>query len=382
MNVRDNLGLVLTGGGARGAYQAGVLLGIAEITGSHRLPFSILAGTSAGSINAAFLASHADDFQGATRALCDLWSTLSAGDVFRTDIASLSAKGAHWLRDLALGGWIGGGHAESLLDTTPLRRLLERNFDPLAVAKAIGQGQLRALAITATNYHTGVAVTFIQGAEDVAGWTRTSRLGVRATIGVDHVLASSAIPVFFPSVAIGGAHYADGGIRMGTPFSPVIHLGADRILAVGIRSRAHEPDPLDLHHEKSPLAAPTHADVGGTLLNAVFLDAVDSDFERLERINRTIAILAPELRATQTLRPIGATLLLPSEDLGRVAAKVHSHLPVLLKHLLAGLGVDARSGWDLLSYLAFDSAYTARLVAMGYEDALRQNATIRSFFAG
>lgn len=374
-------GLVLTGGGARGAYQAGALLGIAEITGAHELPFSVVTGTSAGSINAAFLMARADDFQGATRALCDLWATLKASDVFRTDVATLSSIGARWLTDLALGGFIGSGRAKSLLDTSPLRTLLEENVDSTALAHVL-DGGARTLALTATNYHSGIAITFYQGARDLAGWTRTGRMGARASLGVQHVLASSAIPVFFPPVEIDGAFYADGCIRLGTPFSPAIHLGADRALAIGTRHRSREADPFDLRHGDSPLRSPSHADVGGTLLNAVFLDAIDGDFERVDRINRTLALIPPDARSRHELRLFPATLLLPSTDLGAVAAKAEAHLPLMLRHLMKGLGVGDGTGWDLLSYLAFDEAFTSRLVGIGFEDAKRSSAAIENFFSG
>ncbi|MFO0673641.1 MAG: patatin-like phospholipase family protein [Polyangiaceae bacterium] len=373
--------LVLTGGGARCAYQAGALLGIAEITGARTLPFPILAGTSGGSINAAFLASRADDFQGAARGLCDLWTTIRASDVFRTDVSALTKTGVGWLSDLALGGFIGSGHAQSLLDTAPLRAFLARHLDTERLARGVARGDVRALAVTATDYHTGTAVTFFDGDASLVGWTRTNRLAVRARVTVDHIMASSAIPVFFPPVVLDGAFFADGCIRMGTPFSPAIRLGADRVLAIGIVRRSHTPDPFDLRHGEAPLAPPTHADVAGTLLGALFLDALEADFERLERINRTLALIAPTLRDAQALRRVPATMLLPREDIGALAARTEKDLPLMLRHLLEGLGVGTESGAALLSYLAFDAPYTTRLVDAGYEDARAAEDTIRAFFA-
>ncbi|MGZ3449129.1 MAG: patatin-like phospholipase family protein, partial [Polyangiales bacterium] len=218
--MHDLAGLVLTGGGARGAYQAGALLALSEITGAHELPFPVLTGSSAGSINATFLASRADDFQRAARELADLWTTIEPAKVYRTGVGTLAKTAAEWLADLGLGAWIGTGRSKALLDTTPLHQLIESNFDTAALAHHIARGRVRAIGVTATDYKNGLGITFFQGSPDIQPWTRVTRVGVREDISPTHVLASSAIPLFFPAVELAGQWFADGSIRLSTPLSP------------------------------------------------------------------------------------------------------------------------------------------------------------------
>ncbi len=376
---RQDFGLVLTGGGARGAYQAGALLALAELAPGRTLPFAVLAGSSAGSINAAYLASRADAFPDATRELADLWASLEPHDVFRTDTPTLAKTAADWLTDLGLGGFIGTGRGKSLLDTTPLRALLTARFDPAALTHHIATERVRALGLTATNYESGLAMTFFQGAREIEPWSRVTRVGERAEIRVDHVLASTAIPFFFPAVQIGRAWYADGSIRLATPLSPAIHLGANRIVAVAVRDASQEKSPA----LAPPPAYPTTADAAGVVLDSLFLDALESDVERAERINRTVGFLAPEVLAQHVtpLRHIDVLVLRPSRDLGTLVLKTLDRFPAVVRHLFRGLGASEETGWDLLSYLAFHGAYTTRLLELGYEDTLARADEIRAFLA-
>jgi len=373
-------GLVLTGGGARGAYQAGAVLAISEIVPGHALPFPILAGSSAGSINVAYLGSRADDFPQAARDLADLWTSLEPSKVFKTDAVTLAKTGVGWIEDLGFGGWIGTGRGKSLLDTAPLRELLHAQFDAAALAHHVRAGRVRGAGITATNYESGLAVTFFEGDASIAPWNRVTRVGLRAAIDFRHVLASSAIPVFFPAVEIDGDWYADGSVRLSTPLSPAIHMGAERIVAIAVR---HEAERAAGSAPREPVGYPTLADTGGVLLNALLLDALESDVERTRRINLTLSLLAPEVRASQRtqLRNVDVLALRPSVDLGSLVMKTLERFPLVVRHLFRGLGASDVAGWDLLSYLAFDVAYTTRLLELGYEDTMVRADEIRAFLA-
>lgn len=372
------LGLVLTGGGARGAYQAGALLALSEIVASRRLPFRLLSGSSAGSLNATYLASRADDFRAAARDLADLWGSLSPERIFRTDSFLLARKAAGWLADLGLGAWIGTGRGRALLDTTPLRALVGERFDPAALRRQFACGNVRAVAVTATNYQSGLATTFVDGDPAIGPWTRVTRVGVRSPLGVEHVLASSAIPIFFPAVALEGGWYADGSIRLSTPLSPAVHMGAGRVVAIAVRpGSVGEPRET----APAPLAYPTNADTAGLLLNALFLDALESDVERASRINQTLRLVPSELVANYAtpLRHLDVLLLRPSVDPSALVLKALEHFPAAVRHLFRGLGASQSSGWDLLSYLGFEAVYTTRLMHLGYGDTLARADELRAF---
>lgn len=366
--------IVLTGGGARGAYQAGAVLAIAEITRQRVLPFPVLAGSSAGSISAAYLASRADEFPAAARDLADLWTTLSAHDVYRTDSPTIAKTAAVWLADLSLGGWIGPGHGIALLDTSPLRVLLDRHFDARALGHQVAAGRVHGIGITATNYESGNAVTFFEGASSIEPWNRVTRVGTRQRIEVRHVLASAAIPLFFPAVDIDGAWYADGCIRLVTPLSPAIRLGGDRVIAVAVRAAAPAPRPLSSQH-------PSPAATAGMLLDALFLDALEADIERTERINHTLSLVPAALIEGHftALHPVSVLLLRPSVDPAALVLRVIERIPAPVRHLFRGLGASEQAGWDLLSYLAFDGTYTSRLLDLGYEDTIARAEEIERF---
>ncbi len=372
--------LVLSGGGARGAYQVGALRGLQELLGGQRrLPFPILVGASAGSITNAFLGTHAADFPAAVSRLVDFWGSLRPEEVFRTDARTLTRVGLSWAADLSIGSWIGAGHGRSLLVSDPLRDLLEARLDMSALEEAIERGLLRGFALTTTSYRTGLAVTFFDGVASIDPWVRSTRVGVRQNLTIDHVMASSSIPFFFPAVSIDGSYYADGCIRLNSPLSPAIHLGADRILAIGVRyPRAPAPATTLL---PAPYPYPATADTAGLLLNALFLEALESDVERLERINTTVDLIPSAVIAKRAtpLRQIPIFVLQPSRDLGELVMQTLDRLPYLLRHLFRGLGVTGKSGWDLLSYVAFDAEYTARLVSLGYSDVKARAREIAAF---
>lgn len=359
------LGLVLTGGGARGAWQAGALRALAELGAR----FRIVTGTSAGAINAAWFAAHADR-GGAAAELDTLWRGLHPADVYRTDALSLTRIGASWLADLGFGGR-GGGAGRALLDTAPLAELLDRVLPLARVPDHLASGALRGVALSATSYDSGLSVTFFDGPPDVPGWTRRTRSSVHARLGIEHVLASSAIPVFFPAVSVDGAWYGDGCVRLGTPLSPAIHLGAQRIVALGVQSRGATRPGTQPY--------PSKARVAGLLLDALFMDALDADVERLLRINRTVHLLSPEAATQTTLHEIDVLALAPSRDLGELGRDALRQFPALLRHLLSGLGITADEGWELMSYLAFEPAYTEPLAELGYADVYARRADVERF---
>jgi NTE family protein len=374
-------GLVLTGGGARAAYQVGALRAIAELRPGST-PFQVVAGTSAGAINSAAVAIHADDFQLGMSHLISTWRSLSPDQVYRTDIRSVASIGASWIRQLSAGGWLGPANVNALLDTTPLRGLLRRTLAMARIRDHVLAGRLIGAAVTATGYHSGTALTFYDGAPELAPWSRSARIGVRARLGVEHVLASSAIPIFFPPVTLSQGAFGDGCIRLSAPLSPAIHLGAQRILAIGVR---YPRTPAEANAQAEPAAhAPTSiAQIVGVLLNAIFLDSLEADIERLERINATLALLSAEQRGRMThpLRRIPLLVLRPSRDLGSLAVEEYHSLPITVRHLLKGIGATGESGWDLVSYLAFEQTYIERLLELGYRDTCARHADLAAFFA-
>jgi NTE family protein len=367
----------LTGGGARGAYQAGALLALAEILRVRHLPFSVLAGSSAGSINAAFLAARADDFGRATRDLADLWTSLEPQRVFRTDLPALAKTAGEWVIDLGLGGFIGTGRGKSLLDTSPLRELITTRLDTHAIARHVAHGLVQGLGVSATSYQTGFVVTFFQGADTITPWSRISRTAIRADLEAAHILASSAIPFFFPAVEIDGAWYGDGSVRLGTPLSPAIRMGANRIVAIGVRPLVPAPTKEAQGHY------PTAAEAAGVLLNALFVDSLEADVERADRINQTVGLIPEALLAKHAtpLHSISLLVLRPSVDPQSLVLRTLDRFPAALKHLFRGLGSSDDSGWELLSYLGFDGVYTTRLFELGYDDTLARSDEVTAFLA-
>ena len=388
--ARSPIGLVLTGGGARAAYQVGVLKAIAEIRsefGEPRInPFPVITGTSAGAINAAALACGADDFDAAVADLCEVWENFRAEQVYRSDSIGVIRTGARWLTMVSMGWAIARwrkARPRSLLDNSPLETLLTRLVSTERLHRVMAEGHLRALAITASSYGSGLHVTFYDAIGDIVPWTRSQRLAVRAPITVAHLLASSAIPFVFPAVALdidGHREYCgDGSMRQSAPISPAVHLGAERILVVGA-GRMHEPP----GERAGSSEYPNLAQIAGHALSNIFLDALAVDVERLQRINTTLALLPPEARATTSLKPLDVLVIAPSERLDDIAARHLKSLPLPIRALLGALGVsgkgdDAR-GAALASYLLFEAPYTRELIALGVRDTLAQRQAVLAFF--
>ncbi|HTL13363.1 MAG TPA: patatin-like phospholipase family protein, partial [Bdellovibrionota bacterium] len=347
--------LVFSGGGARGAYQAGIALGLAELHPPGRTRFRIMTGASAGAINAAYLAQRADSFRDGARELAEVWTGLSTAKVFRSDAWSLFVQGMRVLRSLLGGGMVAGKRQNHLLDTRPLDALIRNGIDFRRIAGHIDGGQLGALAITTTHYLTGSSVTHFATGDPVREWDKSNHISLRAELSADHVLASAAIPVFFAPIQVGGSYHGDGSVRLASPLRPAIHLGAEKILAVSVRNLP--PGASVRERNLARASTISLAEIAGIMLNAVFLDSMDLDLERMERINRTLSLLSEEQLALQRdpLRPIPVKLLRPSRDLGGMATRHLDRLPRTLRYLLRGLGAKRGRPSDILSYLAFES---------------------------
>jgi NTE family protein len=371
--------ITLTGGGARAAYQVGALRALDEILCTPK-PFSIFTGVSAGAINSTVLAAGADDFGAATAHLEETWRDLVPEQVYRTDPRSLLGIGSRWIVDLSAGAIFGAGHINYLLDTSPLRELLEKRIAFRRMADHFESGALHGVAVSATNYLTGTAVTTFDGSSTIQPWTRSRRIGRREAITVSHVMASAAIPIFFPPVEVDGVFFGDGCVRLSSPLSPSFHLGADRVVVIGIRFPRSSETTDELHRTVRPpnLAL---SDIAGTLLNAVFLDSMESDVERVERINHTLTLLTPDARAQQSLRTVPLLVLRPSCDLGKLAENQYHRFPRSLRYLLKGIGANGDTGWDLLSYLAFEPGYVHTLIDLGYADTLARRKEVEAFFS-
>jgi NTE family protein len=384
-------GLVLTGGGARAAYQVGVLKAIKQIRrecaqANAANPFPVIVGTSAGAINAAALACKADDFDGAIECLCQVWENFTTDQVYRSDSIGVIRTGARWLTMLSIGWVIARFHRarpRSLLDNAPLEGMLSKLIAAERLHQVMRDGHLRALAVTASSYGSGLHVTFYDAVSDIVPWTRSQRIAVRDTIGVPHLLASSAIPFVFPPVplTIGGCveYCGDGSMREAAPISPAVHLGAERILVVGA-GRMQEP----AGQRAGSSEYPSLAQIAGHALSNIFLDALAVDVERLRRINSTLALLTPGQRAATSLKPIDVLVIAPSQRLDDIAAKHLDSLPLAVRAMLGGIGVqgkgkDAR-GAALASYVLFEAPYTRELMALGVADTLERRADVLRFF--
>lgn len=379
-----NLGLVLTGGGARAAYQVGVIQALAEISHPSASPFQVITGVSAGAINGGYMMSRADEFGVAARGLWDLWANLETERIYRADPQSLATLGSKWLQTVGMGGLFSPKkRANHLLNTEPLRELLTQELHLDRLPGFFKSGHLKGVSVSATNYVTGTAISFYDGEESIAPWLRSTRIGLRAPLTVEHVMASSAIPVFFPPIPLEGAPYGDGCIRLTSPVSPAIHLGSDRIIAVGIRYYRTNEQTLEMNQTVKRTEL-TIAEIGGVLLNAVFLDSLETDIERMERINATLRMISPEQikNMAHPLKQIPILALRPSQDLGQLARGTLKEFPTLIRFLLRGVGAKEDKGWDLLSYLAFEKAYTTQLLELGYNDTIRKKDAIAEFMFG
>jgi NTE family protein len=367
--------LVLSGGGARGAYQVGVLRGLTElgILPPGPSPFDVLVGSSAGALNATALAASADAFDDGLARLERVWRELRPADVFRTDVASLGRIGARWAWDLSFGGVTGRVGAISLLDTSPLRMLLRTRVHFGRIQTNVASGALRALALVATDLHTSNGVVFLHARPGTALWRRRRWRVERMRIAIDHVMASSAIPIFFPPVRVGDTWFGDGSIRNTAPLSPAINLGAERIVAIGVSG----PSPSERRQPRRP---PTIAQIAGVLLDAVMLDAIEVDVDHSERVNTSVLHCRDVAGDGRSFRTVDVLWLRPSRRVRELIAQFAHRVPRILRYLMRGLGSD-EAATELTSYLLFDSEFCGHLIDLGRRDVLAEAARIERFFA-
>ncbi|MEE4185522.1 MAG: patatin-like phospholipase family protein [Gammaproteobacteria bacterium] len=372
------IGLVLPGGGARGAYQVGVLKAVSELLPRRSpSPFSVLSGTSAGAVNTVVLASRARLLHVAVAELEHVWGNFRSEEVFKSDASTMMRNTLRWAYAV-LTGSLHGHQSLALLDNSPLRELLSTrvNFD--AIQESIDAGYVDGVSITAAGYSSSRSVAFYQGAEEVDPWLRVRRVGRRTRLTLDHVMASIAVPIVFPPVRIGHEYFGDGAMRQATPLSPAVHLGAERILVVGVRNE--QPDlPAD-----GDAAYPSLGRVAGYMLDALFMDGLSADLERMARINtmlRQIPGTSPS-GDTGPLRSIDAFVMLPSRDIREIAQRHIGEVPRPVRILLRGLGAMNKGGMQLASYLLFESGYTRELIELGYGDAMERREELLQFLRG
>jgi NTE family protein len=367
--------LVFSGGGARAAYQVGVLEAIAECAPELAVP--ILTGVSAGAINATSLAAHPGPFGAAVSDLRREWERLTPSQVYRVEPIRVGGAIWRWAFNMVVRRRKAPPVLRGLMDMQPLKFFLRENIEFGGIARNIAAGRLRAAALSATCYNTGQTVTFVQGADDLELWQRFMRLAVRTQIDVDHLMASTAIPLIFPAQEIGNAFYGDGSVRQTAPLAPAIHLGANRIVAVAMRAQ----DPAGTCATVS-MEYPVAAEVFGLLLHSVFLDSLDADAERLERVNEVLRAVPPGHEVPGGLRPVDLLLLRPSRDLAEMARGCRAELPPAVEFLVRSIGGAQAKGSDFQSYLMFQPEYTGPLMELGYEDAKAKRPEIERFLAG
>ena len=370
-------GIVLSGGGARAAYQVGVLKAIYQQIpkGTHN-PFPIICGSSAGAINATILACYAGQYRIGMRHLESVWSNFHVNHVFKSDYSGLIKQSLRFLWHLTNGR--SGPRFNSVLNNEPLRELL-RDVTPFQrLQELISDNLLHALCVTCSDYSGGGSYSFFQGHSEIEDWQRHRRIGVRDNIHLSHLMASSAIPILFPAVPINHQFFGDGSVGFLSPISPALHLGADKVLIIGLDPNINDPDYLcfDKRHH------PRVSDIAGHVLDSVFIDSLDSDLERLQRINNILGKVPSHLldQVDLDLKVVETLVISPSKDLGSIAIEYAEELPKSTAFFFNRLGIDADKGANMLSYLLFEQGYCKRLIELGYQDALKQIPDIKHFF--
>ena len=371
MAQNNSYALVLSGGGARGAFQAGAVRAIYECCKetNNFSPFRNIIGVSAGAINASYLAAHADNLDSATQQMCQMWKELSTAEVFKTDYITVGRTALRLMRGLSMGGISGSFRPKrmGLLNVEPLRDLLSQRVPFEKIPEMVKKGHLNSLCVTATDYSTAIGVTFFTANDSVQPWTRVQRLGVRADININHIMASAAIPIFFPPWPVDDRHFGDGCLRNTAPLSPARHVGASNFLVVGVRKWKDS----DLTSES--IIKPSLGRVLGVVINAIFMDAIEVEIERVNVINHAL-----KSHPESTFRQLNIHYIHPSQPLSDLAESRVEGLPPVLKFLINGLGSPKESA-EILSYLTFDPTYLSSLVDLGYQDALNNKENLIQF---
>jgi NTE family protein len=377
MDVPQKTGLILTGGGARAAYQVGVLKAIAEILPRRtKNPFPIICGTSAGAFNAVTLAVYAQGFRLGVQYLEKMWKSFTAHDIYRADALGVLSNSLRWFGGLILNGLgINKLNNVSLLDSSPLAELLDRSLPSEKIQENIDAGMLHALCISASGYGTGHSVNFFQSVQGVQPWQRARRLGIATYIEAKHILASSAIPFIFPAVRINREYFGDGSMRQIAPISPALHLGATRILVIG----TGQIDDIPASRSKMD-EYPSLAKIAGHALDSIFLDSLEVDIERLNRINKTIDLIPEDVRHHLHLHHIEVLQISPSQSIEKIAGRYAKQLPYPIRFLLSGVGAMRRNASNLVSYLLFEKDFCRILIDLGYQDAMNRKAELLAFF--
>jgi NTE family protein len=368
--------VIMTGGGARAAYQVGVLRALSELMpAAAPCPFPIISGTSAGAVNAAVLAVDAFNFRRGVRRLMTVWKNIEVEHVYRADPIGALRNSARWLGGIVTGGALGANDV-SLLDSAPLETLLKRYVDLSLIQRNIESGHLTAFSVTCSGYTSGQSVTFYQGRPGLENWQRARRIGIAMPITIDHLLASSALPLIFRPVHINHEYFGDGSMRQIAPVSPALHLGADRLLVIGAgRQLTPEAERVKTN------GYPSIAQIVGHALNSIFLDTLEVDLERLQRINRTLDIIPQEVldNTRYPLRRVAFRVVRPSVDLDQIAAAHARELPRTIRMLLRTVGGMKRNASTLLSYLLFERGYCRALIRLGYDDTMARKDDLAAF---